>query len=106
GASTEIAVGEPQAGPDWVRSVDLGSVRLSERVNGPDAARAEASRAFADVAPPPVEAELAEALRITETKSERAIARRYGVHRTRARILPAGLVLLSEVQQRLGVPLH
>ena len=128
GASTEIAVGAPGADPRWVRSVDLGSVRLTERVEGTEAAQAEASRAFAAVAPPQVqvalavggsaraarrlvgpwlgEAELAEALRIVETKREQTIARRYGVHRTRARILPAGIVLLTEVQQRLGVPLH
>ena len=128
GASTEVAVGDPSTGPDWVRSVDLGSVRLTERVDGTNAARAEAIRAFAEIEPPPVgaalavggsaraarrlvgpwlgEAELAEALRIVETKSERTIARRYGVHRTRARILPAGIVLLAEVQRRLGVPLH
>jgi exopolyphosphatase/guanosine-5'-triphosphate,3'-diphosphate pyrophosphatase len=128
GASTEIAVGDPAAGPHWVRSVDLGSVRLTARVDETDAARIEASGAFAEIAPPPVEAalavggsaraarrlvgpwlgeaELAEALRIVETKSERTIARRYGVHRTRARILPAGILLLAEVQRRLGVPLH
>ena len=128
GASTEIAVGDPHMDPRWVRSVDLGSVRLTERVEGADAACAEASRAFAEVAPPAVavalavggsaraarrlvgpwlgEAELAEALRIVETKSVQTIARRYGVHRTRARILPAGIVLLAEVQRRLGVPLH
>ncbi|HUZ99635.1 MAG TPA: hypothetical protein VMU74_09770 [Gaiellaceae bacterium] len=128
GASTEIAVGAPGADPRWVRSVDLGSVRLTERVEGTEAAQAEASRAFEAVVPPQVEvalavggsaraarrlvgpwlgeAELAEALRIVETKREQTIARRYGVHRTRARILPAGIVLLSEVQQRLGVPLH
>ncbi len=128
GASTEIAVGDPGADPRWIRSVDLGSVRLTERVEGTKAAQAEASRAFETVVPPQVqvalavggsaraarrlvgpwlgEAELAEALRIVETKREQTIARRYGVHRTRARILPAGIVLLTEVQQRLGVPLH
>src|SRR5215471_20800157 len=31
GASTEIAVGEPGSDPDWVESVDLGSVRLTAR---------------------------------------------------------------------------
>jgi len=52
------------------------------------------------------EAELAEAMRLVETKRAETISRRYGVHRTRVRILPAGLVLLAEVQRRLGVPLH
>lgn len=128
GASTEVAVGDPTSDPRWVQSVDLGSVRLTERVEGMAAALAEASKAFADVDPPSVEAalavggsaraarrlvgpwlgssELAEALRIVETKREQTISRRYGVHRTRAKILPAGLVLLAEVQERLGVPLH
>jgi len=128
GASTEIAVGSPHRAPDWVRSVDLGSVRLTARTENLDEARQEAAEAFADVVPPRVElalavggsaratrrlvgpwlgeAELAEALRLVETKPSRALVRRYGVDRARARILPAGVAILAEVQQRLGVPLH
>jgi len=128
GASTEIAVGSPLRAPDWVRSVDLGSVRLTARTERLDEARREAAEAFADVVPPQVElalavggsaratrrlvgpwlgeGELAEALRLVETKPSRALARRYGVDRARARILPAGVAILAEVQQRLGVPLH
>jgi exopolyphosphatase/guanosine-5'-triphosphate,3'-diphosphate pyrophosphatase len=128
GASTEIAVGSPHRAPDWVRSVDLGSVRLTARADNLDEARREAAEAFADVVPPMVElalavggsaratrrlvgpwlgdAELAEALRLVETKPSRALVRRYGVDRARARILPAGVAILAEVQQRLGVPLH
>ena len=128
GASTEIAVGSPRTAPVWVSSVDLGSVRLTARVAGLAAARREAARAFAAVAPPPVEAalavggsaratrrlvgpwlgeaELAEALRVVETRPAREIARRFRVDRARARILPAGVALLAEVQSRLGVPLH
>lgn len=128
GASTEIAAGEPGADPGWIQSVDLGSVRLTARVAGFEPARTEAMRAFSAIDPPAVEAalavggsaraarrlvgpwlgadELAEARRLVETKSEQAISRRYGVHRTRAKILPAGLALLTEVQSRLGVPLH
>ena len=125
GASTEIAVGSPAAEPDWIESVDLGSVRLTARSCEP---HAEAASAFANVDPPPVEAalvvggsaraarrlvgselgeeELAEALRLVDASSPRAIARRFGVDRARAEILPAGLILLAEVQKRLGVPLH
>jgi exopolyphosphatase / guanosine-5'-triphosphate,3'-diphosphate pyrophosphatase len=125
GASTEIAVGHPGLAPEWVRSVDLGSVRLTVRGGESEA---EAARAFVSIEPPPVEAalavggsaraarrlvgawlgeaELAEARRLVATKSEQAISRRYDVHRTRAKILPAGLVLLTQVQQRLGVSLH
>ena len=37
GASTEIAVGHPSAEPSWVESIDLGSVRLTARVDDPAA---------------------------------------------------------------------
>jgi len=125
GASTEIAVGDPDGDPDWVESVDLGSVRLAAR--GGDQC-AEAAKAFAELDPPAADAalavggsaraarrlvgeelgetELAEALRIVETTSPREIARRFGVDRGRAEILPAGVILLAEVQRKLGVPLH
>jgi exopolyphosphatase/pppGpp-phosphohydrolase len=136
GASTEVAVGSPGAAPDWVESVALGSIRLTarlldgERVTAADlaAARAEVEAAFAGVVPPRAETalavggsaraarrlvgpklgrdELGEALRLVETKQPRTIARRYGVDRSRARILPGGLVLLAEVQRLLEVPLH
>jgi len=128
GASTEIAVGSPRRDPDWVRSVDLGSVRLTARVEGLAEARAEAAAAFSGIVPPRAatalavggsaravrrlvgpwlgEGELAEALRIVEAKPARILVRRYGVDRARAEILPAGVVLLAEVQSRLGVPLH
>jgi exopolyphosphatase / guanosine-5'-triphosphate,3'-diphosphate pyrophosphatase len=125
GASTEIAVGSPAGEPDWIESVDLGSVRLTTRARDMGA---EATAAFAHLDPPSVEtalvvggsaraarrlvgaklgeAELAEALRLAETSSPREIARRFGVDRARAEILQAGVVLLAEVQQRLDVPLH
>jgi exopolyphosphatase/guanosine-5'-triphosphate,3'-diphosphate pyrophosphatase len=136
GASTEVAVGSSHGGPEWVRSVPLGSVRLTtrvvqgERISAAELAEAgsEAAEAFAGVVPPPVEAalavggsaravrrlvgpelgeaELAEALRLVVAKHPRAIARKFGVDRDRARILPGGIVVLAEVQRRLGVPLH
>jgi exopolyphosphatase/guanosine-5'-triphosphate,3'-diphosphate pyrophosphatase len=125
GASTEIAVGNPDGEPDWIESVDLGSVRLAARAG--DMAT-EAAEAFGLLEPPAVEAalvvggsaraarrlvgaklggkELAEALSLVETCSPREIARRFGVDRARAEILPAGVILLAEVQRKLGVPLH
>ena len=124
GASTEIAVGAPEDEPAWVRSVDLGSVRLAAR----DDQATEAAAAFSAIAPPRVDValavggsaraarrlvgpelgqvELAKALQIVETTSERAISRRYGVHKSRAAIVGAGVELLAEVQRLLGVPLH
>jgi exopolyphosphatase / guanosine-5'-triphosphate,3'-diphosphate pyrophosphatase len=128
GASTEIAVGAPGSSPDWVASVDLGSVRLTTRTDDLASARREAADAFAELEPPKVElalavggsaraarrlvgpwlgdAELTEALRLVETTSPRAISRRFGVDRSRARILPAGVAILAQVHELLGVPLH
>jgi exopolyphosphatase/pppGpp-phosphohydrolase len=125
GASTEIAVGEPGGDPHWVESVDLGSVRLTARSGS---MRSEAEDAFAHLEPPAAEAalvvggsaraarrlvgaelgetELTEALEIVETTSPREVSRRFGVDRARAEILPAGVILLAEVQRRLGVTLH
>lgn len=128
GASTEIAVGSPHATPRWVRSVDLGSVRLTARAEDLTRAREIAAGAVATLEPPPAdvafavggsaratrrlvgpclgEPELAEALRLVRTRPPRAISRRFGVDRARAEILPAGVALLAEVQRRLGVPLN
>ena len=125
GASTEIAVGSPTGEPDWIESVDLGSIRLTTRAVD---MRSEAEDAFADLRPPRVEAalavggsaraarrlvgeelgeaELAEALQIVDTISPREVARRFEVDRARAEILPAGIIVLAEVQRRLGVSLH
>jgi exopolyphosphatase / guanosine-5'-triphosphate,3'-diphosphate pyrophosphatase len=124
GASTEIAIGDAMHEPTWVRSVDLGSVRLTARADH----AGEVAAAFNSISPPPVdvalavggsaraarrlvgpwlgEEELAAAMRIVEAKSERAITRRYGVHKSRVGILGAGITLLAEVRRRLGVPLH
>jgi exopolyphosphatase/guanosine-5'-triphosphate,3'-diphosphate pyrophosphatase len=125
GASTEIAAGSPEGEPDWIQSVDLGSVRLTARSADMES---EAKQAFAHLEPPAIgaalvvggsaraarrlvgaelgETELAEALRLVETKAPREIARRFGVDRARAEILPAGVILLVEVQRRLGLPLR
>jgi exopolyphosphatase/guanosine-5'-triphosphate,3'-diphosphate pyrophosphatase len=125
GASTEIAVGSPDREPDWIESVDLGSVRLTARAGDMPA---EARQAFGSLEPPAVEAalvvggsaraarrlvgpklgeeELVEALHLVETYPPREIARRFGVDRARAEILPAGVILLVEVQRGLGVSLN
>jgi exopolyphosphatase / guanosine-5'-triphosphate,3'-diphosphate pyrophosphatase len=128
GASTEIAVGSPGHAPDWVASVDLGSVRLSARADDLEHARREAAAAFAELEPPRVElalavggsaraarrlvgswladAELTAALQLVETNTPREIAKRFDVDRSRARILPAGVAILAQVHELLGVPLH
>jgi exopolyphosphatase/guanosine-5'-triphosphate,3'-diphosphate pyrophosphatase len=128
GASTEIAIGRPGREPDWVASVDLGSVRLTERAENLEHAREEVSRVFADVHPPRVDValtvggsaraarrlvgpwlgdtELHEALRLVETSGPRELTRRFDIHRTRAPIVPAGVAILAHVHELLGVPLH
>ena len=125
GASTEIAVGSPGGQPEWIESVDLGSVRLTTRAGD---MRAEAEGAFSHLHLPRAKAalvvggsaraarrlvgaqlgeeELAEALRLVRTYPPREISRRFGVDRARAEILPAGVILLAEVQRRLRLPLH
>jgi exopolyphosphatase/pppGpp-phosphohydrolase len=128
GASTEIAVGSPGRQPEWVASVDLGSVRLTARAEDLEHMRAEAREAFEHLDPPAIElgltvggsaraarrlvgpwlddAAFAEAFRLIETLEPRVISRRFDIDRTRVRITPAGLVLLATVHELLGVPLH
>jgi exopolyphosphatase / guanosine-5'-triphosphate,3'-diphosphate pyrophosphatase len=135
GGSAQLVVGTASNGPSWARSIDLGSLRLTTRCFRHDPptpvelseALAEARRSFAGLTPPlPLaalatggtaralrrivgdrldEAELAVALRKLAKRSTRQIAKEFGVDRARARTLPAGAVLLSEVQRRLAVPL-
>ena len=136
GGSTQVVVGSLQAGPAWVRSVNLGSLRLARRTLSSDppthaelaAARAELEEAFVEFAPPlPLtalatggtaralrklagsdldEAALTEAVRHLATCTKRSIAKELGVDRARAATLTAGALILSEVQRRLGVSLR
>ncbi len=136
GGSTQLVVGTVSGGPAWVRSVDLGSLRLTRRTldcappsqRDLDAARRQVEAAFVDLAPPlalagiatggtaralrrvvgtTLEPEtLASAARKLAKRSDRAIANDYGVDRARARTLLAGTLILVEVQRRLGIRLQ
>jgi exopolyphosphatase/guanosine-5'-triphosphate,3'-diphosphate pyrophosphatase len=136
GGSTQLVVGTLAGGPAWVRSVDLGSLRLTRRAlaAAPAAqsdlyqARAQVETAFIDLAPPLARAgiatggtaralrrvvgatldpeTLAGAARKLAKRSDRAIANDYGVDRARARTLLAGTLILVEVQRRLGIELQ
>ena len=133
GGSTEIVVGMPLFGPAWVRSVDVGSLRLTlELLQGDppvldriEAAREVIRQAFATIEPPRPE------LALATGGSARAIARVVGgpygtqeledlvaslASRTaeqsgkalglaphRARTLLAGALVLQEVSLLLGV---
>jgi len=135
GGSTQVVVGTLASGPAWARSVDLGSLRLTERLLDGEppsaealgAARAEAAETFAAVVPPLAALGLAtggtaRALRklagVLDQESlgsaverlaslRRAkIAKRFGVAPERAATLLAGSILLAEAQKRLGIPLE
>jgi len=135
GGSTQLAIGSGPE-PEWVRSFDIGSLRLTRRALTQDpprrktveAAREVVTEIFAAETPPPVEAAFAVggsaralrriAGRILDEESLRASivelsrrparesARRLDIHEARAETLLAGTVILSEVQCRLGVPLR
>jgi exopolyphosphatase / guanosine-5'-triphosphate,3'-diphosphate pyrophosphatase len=136
GGSTQIAVGTAEHGPAWLRSVDLGSLRLSARVPCSDpptkeelsVLRSHAEKAFARLTPPlPTDAiavggtaravkklvgstlgpeELDRAQRVLRKAPASEIAAAHGVEVWRARALPAGIAILLEVQRLLAVPLE
>ena len=135
GGSSQIAVGSLAEGPAWVRSVDIGSLRLTRRAFRDDpptdacferAARTVAA-AFEDLTPPlPLgaiavggtaralrriagedlgTAELAGALEELRRRPSRQLAKAFGLDRQRARTITAGALILTEIQRRIGVPL-
>ena len=136
GGSTEIVVGLPPGDPSWARSVDVGSLRLTASFLPSDppreeelrAARAEAARQLGALTPPIPrtalvvggsarglarlvgrtldERALAEALELGTAVPSGALARTRGLDEQRARVLPAGAVILREVVALLGVPLE
>ena len=136
GGSAQLAVGAVGGGPAWLRSIDLGSLRLSARVGHGDpptkkeqaALRAEARSAVSVLTPPlPGRAvavggsaralrrlvgkelgpgELAEAMRLLRRVSAETLCERYDLDDWRARALPAGAAILAEIQSLLQVPLE
>jgi exopolyphosphatase / guanosine-5'-triphosphate,3'-diphosphate pyrophosphatase len=133
GGSTQLMVG-PRNGPAWLRSLDLGSLRLTERfhrADPPEPAELSAScQAVRDtfmgvVAPVP---QLALATGGTARSLRRIVGRRldvrqlraarwllsvepsakitaeYGIPPERARTLAVGATILLEARRRLGVP--
>jgi exopolyphosphatase / guanosine-5'-triphosphate,3'-diphosphate pyrophosphatase len=135
GGSTQLVIGTPSS-PVWLRSLDIGSLRLATRLLERDppgkralaTARDEVRAIFAGVAAPLPQAalatggtaralrklvgrrlgseELADALRILRKRPTAEVAAAYGLDLARARSLPAGALILAEVQRRLGVPLE
>jgi exopolyphosphatase/guanosine-5'-triphosphate,3'-diphosphate pyrophosphatase len=133
GGSTEVVVGLRDLGPVFLRSFDIGSMRLTSRFfeGRPTPAEVKAARDFVrgrllDLDAPAPTAALATggtagALRkiagrnldaglledvIAELSSRTPgrIATAYGLERSRARTILAGALILAEVQRCLGVP--
>lgn len=136
GGSAEAVVGTPDGGPAWSRSLDIGAVRLTERFLADDppgrraltAARDEVERHLEAFTPPLPHGALAtggtaralrklvgselegeefdSALRLLGKRPSAKVAKTFGLHEHRARTLAAGVVILSCLQARLGVPLE
>jgi exopolyphosphatase / guanosine-5'-triphosphate,3'-diphosphate pyrophosphatase len=136
GGSAQLAVGTPDLGPVWLRSLDIGSLRLTRQVFDRDppgkTAMREARRIVREhcdglAFPMPKaalavggsarglkrllgtrtlgEEELAEALKLLRKQPADELAAEHGIDPERARTLPAGAVILAELQRRLVVPL-
>jgi exopolyphosphatase / guanosine-5'-triphosphate,3'-diphosphate pyrophosphatase len=135
GGSTQLMVGTEYE-PAWLRSLDLGSLRLTERFLGSNpflmpelkALDDAVASAFDGLAPPlPLgalatggtartlrriagrrldEENLAGALEVFAGKTAAELAAEHGIPVERARVLPAGTVILREIHRRLAVKLQ
>jgi exopolyphosphatase/guanosine-5'-triphosphate,3'-diphosphate pyrophosphatase len=135
GGSAQVVVGATATGPAWVRSVDLGSLRLTTRLLSDDPptdaavaeARAGAADAFGAVVPPVAQLGLAaggtaralgrvatrldadglaDAIETLAGLKRSKISKRWDISPQRAATLLAGTILLAEAQRRIGVPLE
>jgi len=135
GGSMQLAVGSAEEGPAWIRSLDIGSLRLTRRTllgdppsaEGLDRACAEIEPLFSRLLPPLPRAayatggsarnlgkivgpqlgaeELAVAVHILAERPSRRLAKTFDISPSRARTLPAGALLLARTQRLLNVPL-
>lgn len=132
GGSTEVVVGTPQLGAAWVRSADLGSLRLTRAHLGDDppstaqirAASDAVARALADMNPPTPSLALAvggsaraltkivgrrfdaddleQAVKAFSRRPAAKAARPFGIAPERAETLLAGALLLAGTSRVLG----
>ncbi len=135
GGSTEIVLGSPRRGADWVRSVDLGSIRLTrQHLHGdpPSAseiasARGAVREAMAAISPAQPEVALAtggsaravaklvglsfdsddieDAIALLSRRASAKVGRDAGIHPVRAASVLGGALLLAEAARLLDRPL-
>ena len=136
GGSAQLAIGAADGEPAWLRSIDLGSLRLTKRhLTGDPPGTAEllaaaetVEQALNGMAPPLPQtalavggtaralkkivgptlgaAQLAEAIDVLSSKPAKKIATIYGINRWRAEVLPGGALIVRALQQRLLRPLE
>lgn len=119
GGSSEIVCGTARGGVSWVASLPIGSRSLTDGCRDVDAARARVAAVFAGLAPPPVQAAYAvggsaTSLRllcgdvIDADSLSRALprVRDADLHPERARVLPAGMLVLEAASRLLALPLQ
>ena len=136
GGSSQVTVGTRRDGVAWVRSVDIGSMRLASRLfpddppgdSAVERARVEVDRILDGFLPPLPEValvvggsarairsivgatlgadELDEVAGILARTPAKEISQLYDVHLERVRTLAAGAVILEALQSRLHVPLR
>ena len=135
GGSAQVAIGTTRHGPRWVRSIDLGSQRLTSRMlsaepSGFDAielARAEVATSMSQPSSSPHLAlavggsaravkrivggrlgpeEFERALAVLGRTSTKRVAAKFAIDEARIPTLAAGVVLLAALQARLGTPLR
>ena len=135
GGSTEIAVGDPEAGMGWSCSFRIGSGFLADaylRSNPPSAGELEKVRrhvagTFEGLAPPPAQTAVAvggtatslrrmvggelhhdtleRGIRVLSSTPIEEIARRFELDPERVRLMPAGILVLGATSDLLGLPL-
>lgn len=136
GGSAQVVVGTRRGGPEWLRSIDLGSQRLTSRLVAGDppgaaaiaAARTEAAGYLRKFDPPEPRLalavggsaralkrivgstlgsdELEEALAVLAELPAAEVVARFEIDADRVGTLPAGAAILAELQACLATPLR
>lgn len=136
GGSAQVTIGSRRTGPTWVRSIDLGSLRLTRRClcgdppghDAVEAARREVALVLEGFDPPlPARGfavggsaravrrmvgdsldavGLGEAIRIAAITPADDLVASWGMNPTRGRTVAGGAILLEGLQARLDVPLR